>query len=118
MMNRVSALSTLALMALAGTAYAQCDTAKLTPAIPGPDDWFGSSMAMKNGVLVVGDSALPASIPKDASAMYSKNVINFLKLFFNKNAEFNLNFDDDIIAAACVAHQGKLVSERMKQSIN
>ncbi len=55
MMNRVSALSTLALMALAGTAYAQCDTAKLTPAIPGPDDWFGSSMAMKNGVLVVGN---------------------------------------------------------------
>ena len=75
------------------------------------------SIRTANGVLIIGDSALPASIPKDASNMYSKNVINFLKLFFNKNAEFNLNFDDDIIAAACVAHQGNLVSERMKQSI-
>lgn len=75
------------------------------------------SIRTANGVLIVGDSALPASIPKDASNMYSKNVINFLKLFFNKNAEFNVNFDDDIIAASCVAHQGNLVSERMKQSI-
>lgn len=75
------------------------------------------SIRTANGVLIVGDSALPASIPKDASNMYSKNVINFLKLFFNKNAEFNVNFDDDIIAASCVVHQGNLVSERMKQSI-
>lgn len=75
------------------------------------------SVRTANGVLVIGDSALPGSIPKDASAMYSKNVINFLKLFFNKNGEFSLNFEDDIIAASCVVHEGKVVSERLKQSL-
>jgi NAD(P) transhydrogenase subunit alpha len=30
------------------------------------------------GVTVIGDSNLPASIPKDASVMYGKNVVNFL----------------------------------------
>lgn len=75
------------------------------------------SVRTANGVLVIGDSALPGSIPKDASAMYSKNMINFLKLFFNKNGEFSLNFEDDIIAASCVVHEGKVVSERLKQSL-
>lgn len=70
-----------------------------------------------NGVTIVGDSALPASIPKDASSMYSKNVINFLKLFFDKNGQFFLNFDDDIIAASCVTHAGAPVSERLQKSL-
>lgn len=77
----------------------------------------GQTIQTPNGVTIIGDSMLPTSIPKDASAMYSKNVVNFLKLFFNKNGEFALNFEDDIIAASCVAHQGNVVSERLKKSL-
>ncbi|MBX2889992.1 MAG: Re/Si-specific NAD(P)(+) transhydrogenase subunit alpha [Saprospiraceae bacterium] len=65
-------------------------------------------------VTVIGDSNLPASIPKDASVMYGKNIINFLKLIMIKG-ELNLNFEDDIVAATCVAHKGEIVSERLKQ---
>jgi NAD(P) transhydrogenase subunit alpha len=67
-----------------------------------------------NNVTVVGDSNLPASIPKDASVMYGKNIINFLKLIMIKG-ELNLNFGDDIVAATCVAHEGEVVSEKLKQ---
>jgi NAD(P) transhydrogenase subunit alpha len=67
-----------------------------------------------NNVTVIGDSNLPASIPKDASVMYGKNIINFLKLIMIKG-ELNLNFEDDIVAATCVAHKGEIVSERLKQ---
>ena len=67
-----------------------------------------------NGVCIIGDSNLPASIPKDASVMFGKNVVNFLKLLAVKGA-LTLNFEDDIIAASCIAHQGEVVSARLKQ---
>ena len=67
-----------------------------------------------NGVCVVGDSNLPTSIPKDASVMFGKNVVNFLKLIAVKG-ELTLNFEDDIVAASCIAHAGEIVSVRLKQ---
>ncbi len=66
------------------------------------------------GVTVIGDSNLAASIPKDASLMFGKNVVNFLKLIVIKG-ELNLNFEDDIVAATCIAHKGEVVSARLKQ---
>lgn len=66
------------------------------------------------GVTVIGDSNLAASIPKDASVMFGKNVVNFIKLIAIKG-ELNLNFSDDIVAATCIAHKGEIMSERMKQ---
>lgn len=68
------------------------------------------------GVCVIGDSNLPSSLPRDASAMFSKNILNFLKLFFEKG-EFKLNFEDDIVAATCIAHEGNVVSERLKSAL-
>jgi NAD(P) transhydrogenase subunit alpha len=66
------------------------------------------------GVIIVGDSNLAASMPKDASVMFGKNVVNFIKLIAIKN-ELTLNFSDDIVAATCIAHKGEVVSERLKQ---
>lgn len=66
------------------------------------------------GVTIIGDSNLATSMPKDASVMFGKNVINFIKLIAIKN-ELNLNFSDDIVAATCIAHGGEVVSERLKQ---
>lgn len=67
-----------------------------------------------NGVSIIGDSNLPTTIPKDASIMFGKNMVNFLKLLLPKG-ELALNFDDDILAASCIAHQGEIVSERLKK---
>ncbi len=69
------------------------------------------------GVSVVGDSNLPSSMPKDASSMYGKNILNFMKLFFEKG-EFKINFEDDIVAASCIAHQGEVYSERLKSVLS
>lgn len=67
-----------------------------------------------NGVCIIGDSNLATSISKDASVMFGKNVVNFLKLVAVKG-ELTLNFEDDIVAASCIAHQGEIVSARLKQ---
>ena len=48
------------------------------------------------GVLIVGDSNLPSTMPFDASKMYGKNVLNFLQLIIDKEGNLNLNFEDDI----------------------
>lgn len=69
------------------------------------------------GVTIIGDSNLPSSMPKDASTMFSRNVLNFLKLLVIKG-QLNLNFEDDILAATCISHQGQVVSERLKQFMN
>ncbi|RYG31053.1 MAG: NAD(P) transhydrogenase subunit alpha [Chitinophagaceae bacterium] len=41
---------------------------------------------VQNGVTIIGNSALPASMPSDASKLYGKNVYNFLQLIITKEA--------------------------------
>jgi NAD(P) transhydrogenase subunit alpha len=69
--------------------------------------------AVVNGVKIIGDSYLPASVPRDASAMFSKNVLNFMKILAPKG-EPVLNFEDDILEGSCIAHQGQVISPRLK----
>ncbi|MBI3259954.1 MAG: Re/Si-specific NAD(P)(+) transhydrogenase subunit alpha [Ignavibacteriae bacterium] len=61
----------------------------------------GEIFRSNNGVLIVGPANLAATVPIHASAMFSKNVLNFIKLFIVKG-EFTLNFEDEILAATCV----------------
>jgi NAD(P) transhydrogenase subunit alpha len=68
---------------------------------------------MHNGVAIIGTSALPATMPADASKLYSKNVLNFMKLMITKEGNLNLNFDDDIVVGTCIAHGGKIVNGRV-----
>ena len=65
-------------------------------------------------VNIIGESNLPASIPSDTSNMYSKNIINFLKILL-KDGEVEYNFEDDLITGTCIAHQGNIHSERVKR---
>lgn len=55
------------------------------------------------GVTIIGRSNLAATAPADASKVYAKNVVNFLKLIIGKEGELQLNFEDDLVAGSCVA---------------
>jgi proton-translocating NAD(P)+ transhydrogenase subunit alpha len=66
-----------------------------------------------NHVTVIGNSALAATLPSDASKLYGKNVLNFLKLMITNEGVLSLPFDDDIVDAACIAHEGKIRSEKI-----
>jgi NAD(P) transhydrogenase subunit alpha len=76
-----------------------------------------------NGVTIVGNSNLPATMPYDASKLYGKNILNFLQLIIDKEArpddpvgrgKLNLNFEDDLVKGTCIAHDGKITNERVK----
>ena len=65
-------------------------------------------------VKIIGNSAFAADMPSDASKMFGKNVVNFLKLMFTNKGEFNLNWDDDLVKGTCVTHNKEIISERVK----
>lgn len=75
-----------------------------------------NAIIQHKGVTIIGDSNLASTMPSDASKMFGKNVINFLKLIITKEGSLNLNFADDIVHGTCVTHQGEMVSERVKKT--
>lgn len=70
------------------------------------------------GVTIIGNSSFPVDMPSDASKMYGKNVINFLKLMITQKGELHLNWDDDLVKGTCVTHNKEVVHERIKSVIN
>lgn len=66
-----------------------------------------------NGVSIIGNSRLPATMPSDASKLYGKNILNFLQLIIDKEGNLNLNFADDLVKGTCIAHEGKVTNERV-----
>ena len=56
-----------------------------------------------HGVTLVGHTNLAALLPQDASALYSRNLLDFLKLLVDfKTGAFAINMEDDIVAATLV----------------
>ena len=68
---------------------------------------------LRDGVSIVGNSNLQATMPSDASKMYGKNILNFLQLIITKDGAINLNWEDDLVKGSCVTHGGEVVHERV-----
>ena len=64
---------------------------------------------VKHGVTLVGETNLPALVAADASALYARNVLDFLKLILPKEgAALKIDLEDDIVAACLVTHNGEV----------
>jgi NAD(P) transhydrogenase subunit alpha len=61
---------------------------------------------VKHGVTIIGAVNIPASVPTDSSALYARNLLDFLKLVTDKDGAFHLNLEDEIVKACMVAHAG------------
>lgn len=62
-----------------------------------------------NGVSIIGNSNLQATLPSDASKLYGKNILNFLQLIITKEGQINLNWEDDLVKGSCITHGGEVV---------
>jgi NAD(P) transhydrogenase subunit alpha len=69
------------------------------------------------GVSIIGQSNYPAQKPIDASRMFGKNVLNFMKLMIAEEGALNLNFEDDIVKGTCITHAKEIYNERVKSVI-
>ena len=71
-------------------------------------------IVIKHGVKIVGYSNTPAHLAADASALYARNLFNFLSAFWDKEAgKPVLPDDDEITGAIRLTKDGKVVNERL-----
>lgn len=66
---------------------------------------------VKHGVTLIGETNLPALVAADASALYARNLIDFLKLIVAKDGSFALNLEDEIVAATLVCKDGQVTKK-------
>ena len=63
---------------------------------------------VKYGVTLVGETNLPALVAADSSALYARNVLDFLKLIITKEGALKVDMEDDIVAACLMAQGGEV----------
>ena len=63
---------------------------------------------VRHGVTLVGETNLPALVAADASALYARNVLDFLKLIVTKEATLKIDLEDDIVAACLMTQDGQV----------
>jgi H+-translocating NAD(P) transhydrogenase subunit alpha len=67
---------------------------------------------VENGVKVLGPRNLASEMPGPASQLYAKNLENLLALMISEEGVLELDFGDEIIAAACITADGEIKNER------
>jgi NAD(P) transhydrogenase subunit alpha len=63
---------------------------------------------VKHGVTLVGETNLPARVAADASSLYARNVLDFLKLILPKEGGLKIDLEDDIVAACRMTQDGQV----------
>ncbi|MGJ7537464.1 MULTISPECIES: Re/Si-specific NAD(P)(+) transhydrogenase subunit alpha [unclassified Variovorax] len=66
---------------------------------------------VKHGVTIVGETNLAALVAADASALYARNVLDFLKLIVTKEGALKIDLEDDIVAACRVTQDGQVTKK-------
>lgn len=64
---------------------------------------------IKHGVHIIGEANLPALLAADASALYARNVLDFLKLIIDKDAALVIDRADEIVAATMMCAGGEVL---------
>ncbi len=69
-------------------------------------------IVVKHGVHLIGIANLPGLVATDASALYARNLMNFLNLMLDaKSGEFKLDREDEIIAGTLVCADGEVIKK-------
>lgn len=67
---------------------------------------------VQHGVSIVGEGNLPALVAADASALYARNLLDFLKLVVTKEGQFHIDPEDDIVVACLMTRDGQIVDKK------
>ncbi len=89
---------------LAGEAGGNCELTK------------GGEEVDEGGVRILAPLNLPSDMATHASQLYAKNVENLLGLLVTDEGELKLDFEDEIVAGACITHEGEIKNERAREA--
>ncbi len=73
---------------------------------------------VRHDVKIVGPENLAATMPDHASQLYSKNIQALLGLMVDDEGVFKLDFEDEVIAGACITRDGEIVHEGARNASN
>ena len=66
------------------------------------------------GIRIVGHFNVPSRLAVDASALYARNLLNFLTPLADKAGGLNVKWDDEIVKGALLTRDGAVVNEALK----
>ena len=89
---------------LAGEAGGNCELARP-----------GETYVTDGGVTIAAPLNLPSSMAEHASQLYGRNVLSLLELMTAENGALELDFEDEVIAGACITRGGEIVHARAKE---
>jgi proton-translocating NAD(P)+ transhydrogenase subunit alpha len=68
------------------------------------------------GVKIIGPINLPGDLAYNASEMYARNLLNFLKPALDKG-ELKIDWDDEVFAQSCLTHAGQIKHEPTRKAV-
>jgi len=66
-------------------------------------------VVIKHGVKLVGYTNLASMVAADASALYARNLLDFMKLIIDKDGKLAIPTDDDIVTACLMCQNGQVL---------
>jgi NAD(P) transhydrogenase subunit alpha len=69
------------------------------------------------GVKIIGALNLPAQLAYNASEMYARNLLNFLKPAIDEAGELVIDWNDEVFAKSCLTHAGEIKHEQTRSSM-
>jgi NAD(P) transhydrogenase subunit alpha len=76
----------------------------------------GETYTTDNGVIITAPLNLPSTMAEHASALYARNVLALIELMSGEEGALALDFEDEVIAGACIARGGEIVHEGAKKA--
>ncbi len=71
----------------------------------------GEVVTAPNGVTIVGHLNVPSRLAADASALYARNIFNFVELLIDKESKaLAIDWEDEIVKGTLVARDGEIVN--------
>lgn len=68
-----------------------------------------------NGIKIIGDTNITAKLAFDSSALFARNIFNFINTFFNKESkQIEFNFNDDLVKGCCVTKNKEIIHPILK----
>jgi H+-translocating NAD(P) transhydrogenase subunit alpha len=72
---------------------------------------------VRHGVKIVSPLNLPATMPEHASQLFARNVLALIELLVGEDGGLKVDFDDEIIAGACIVRDGEIVHEGARVTV-
>jgi len=76
----------------------------------------GEKIRTENQVLMIGPTHIASRMPVHASEMIGKNLFNFISPFIKEGA-LTLDWEDEVLAGACLTHAGEIRHAGVKQAL-